>query len=257
MIGLLLLVSTAFAQSGSFYQDSEGRVMYNSGYVCDDGITEDEADMICRNMGYSNGAEDYETSATIVSYSNTYTMDDLNCPSSTSSLSQCTWTTVENCSDNEALKVCCDGQITTWDCDGAGKVSAGGVIFGLLCCCCCYCVIPGVIIFMCIRGTQQNTANRYNANTANTNTAYSQPPATQMAPAPVYNQQPTGQQPYVATQQQPTYASPPQANNYAGPPQAYNPNPAPASTYAAPPSYNQPPAATNAPPAYGAPPPSY
>jgi len=264
MIGFLLL-SAAFAQTTSnvFTQDDDGRVMYNNGYVCDDGFGSDEADMVCKEMDFTGGADEYETSATLDINPSTvyYTLDDLSCNSGATSLSGCTYQTLwNNCVSNEAVKVCCAGQTHSWDCDGVGKVSAGGVIFGLLCCCCCYCVIPGVIIFMCIRGNQAANQNRYNQNQINQqqNNTYAQPPATQMAvgstPAPTtYSQAPTGQQPYVATQQA-NYAAPPPASYNAGPPQAYNQPPQAYNN--APPSYNQPPA-NDAPPSYGGPPPAY
>lgn len=258
MLGFLL-IGTALSQSsglvaGSLSQDGEGRVMYGNGYVCDDSFSTNEASVVCKTLNYPDGYEDYETGVSTSGVSPlVYTVDNLHCPASDTELSACSYNPIDDCFANEAVKVCCAGQVHDWECDGIGEVSAGGVIVGLLCCCCCYCVIPGIIIFMCVKGQQAHNQNRANINANATNTSnniYTQPPPqTQMStqPAPVYSQTPVGQQPYVATQ---NYAAPPAANNYAAPPQNTYAQPPPGNNYAAPPTYN----ADAAPPSYGGPP---
>ena len=73
--------------------------------MCDDGFGQEEADAVCRMMGYEGGAASHSESSTLSSAD--FTMDDLNCPAGATDLSECSWTSSHNCGISEGVVLIC------------------------------------------------------------------------------------------------------------------------------------------------------
>merc|ERR1719240_171818 len=88
----------------AFSLDSNNLLRYGNGPVCDDSFGVDEANAVCRIMGYG-GSMSYSTSQGTGTAD--FTMDDLECPIGTSELSSCSWTMEHNCGSTEGVQLYC------------------------------------------------------------------------------------------------------------------------------------------------------
>jgi len=86
----------------TFSIDGNGLLKYGSGYVCDDGFGANEAEFVCRVLGHDGAS--FSTSQHV---SGSFSMDNLDCPSGASSLSQCTFTTQHDCGSHEGIRLTC------------------------------------------------------------------------------------------------------------------------------------------------------
>ena len=86
----------------------EGLLLSNGGTVCDDGFSDNSADAICREMGFT-GSRGWRRGYIWRSYqaSLEITLDDVECTSG--DWSSCTYNFRENCGHHEDVFLECDG----------------------------------------------------------------------------------------------------------------------------------------------------
>jgi len=97
---------------------SEGNVYVRGRPVCDDSWGQNEADVVCRSLGYSGGS-----ATTNSRFGNApggdFGMDDVNCQGYEENLTDCQYASYDDCDANEAAGVVCE--------DG-GSGATGGVL---------------------------------------------------------------------------------------------------------------------------------
>merc|ERR1719151_406050 len=97
---------------------SEGNVLVRGRSVCDDGWGQNEADVVCRSLGYSGGS-----ATTNSRFGNApggdFGMDDVKCQGYEEKLTDCQYASYDDCDANEAAGVVCE--------DG-GSGATGGVL---------------------------------------------------------------------------------------------------------------------------------
>ena len=82
--------------------------MYNGGTVCDDGFSEDSANAICREMGYSGSSSWVSGSSYSYGENQTsldITLDDVQC--SDDDWNSCSYSTSHNCGHSEDVFLTC------------------------------------------------------------------------------------------------------------------------------------------------------
>ena len=87
--------------------DSNGALLYNGGFVCDDQFDENSARVACMEMGYTNGYVTFEDSFDVTSHD--FTLDNVNCDANAMTLQDCSYDFEENCSSAEGLYLECAG----------------------------------------------------------------------------------------------------------------------------------------------------
>ena len=89
----------------------EGLLLSNGGTVCDDSFSDNSADAICREMGFT-GSRSWRRGYIWKSYQATLeiTLDDVECASG--DWSSCTYNFRDNCGHHEDVFLECDGKST-------------------------------------------------------------------------------------------------------------------------------------------------
>jgi len=101
--------TVAPTQRTGFTTDEDGILMYDWGYVCDDGITQTTADVVCRIMGFAGGLDSFETQEEVPLLR--YTMESLVCKEGDLLLDECSYRLTHDgnhhCGRKEAVKISC------------------------------------------------------------------------------------------------------------------------------------------------------
>ena len=92
-----------FYWAEGFTFDSNGLLLYNGGFVCDDDMNNNVAILICMEMGFV-GALSW--SGFQQNGSNEFGMDSIYCSGATD-WSQCTFKTTDDCSNGEGVQLVC------------------------------------------------------------------------------------------------------------------------------------------------------
>ena len=96
---------------------------YDWGGVCDDGFDLEEANVICREAGYSQGAHEVFIGSQFGKGLGHILLDELNCKGDESSILECKFDpwNVTDCNDNEWIGVSCHvGSGVNQECDPIG-----------------------------------------------------------------------------------------------------------------------------------------
>ena len=77
------------------------------GTICDDGFTDTEADLACKQMGYDYGVMLSSTTTVDGDLLQTIALDEFSCPSNATSIDACVYSTTHDCSHSEDIGVDC------------------------------------------------------------------------------------------------------------------------------------------------------
>jgi len=100
-------VDEYFASGNVYTYNSRGYF----GPVCDDSWGYNEADIVCRQLGYNYGSP--TSNSYFGNVNSSFAMDDVNCYGNEECLQYCKYNTTDNCSRNEGAGVKCYNYVTT------------------------------------------------------------------------------------------------------------------------------------------------
>ena len=83
------------------------------GTVCDDGWTETDATVVCRQLGYSTSGAIARITAFFGQGTDPILLDDVACTGTESQLINCAYTAIDNCGHAEDAGVTCQGNFVT------------------------------------------------------------------------------------------------------------------------------------------------